>query len=474
MSLEPESTAEPKTPLARLLVPLFGAFERESIRYCVLRGFESLPVETRNDVDLAVAPESVDRALRLIADVARDTGWIVVGSVQRPDFRRANLFHPDYGVLPLDLCIAHEVWGMRFADADAVLSGDRFCNGFRVARPGCEAAASLLKALLRHGRVKQRPAHRERLQHCLLEDADGFRACTQERIGEMLCDALIQAGSRGDWDAAEKLTGTLRFALARRDGFVRAARSAVFAWFRTRVESRRRRGGLRFRGGLFVCLLGPDGSGKTTLSRGLEDRIGGLFTRTEQFHSAAGMLPKLKGIKRLYYGARGRPVPDSPLKGVAMPGVVAKPMPALRSATYIVYYGLEYILYRWSVRRKLRRNQLVIFDRYFYDYYLMRVHGNAPRWLLALFSRVIAQPDLLFVMLADPRAIHERKPELTPDEIARQQSVLKALRLPTAVQIDTSVSLARTLDEALEVIGPVLRGEAAPLRALDGLEDRPA
>ena len=134
-------------------------------------------------------------------------------------------------------------------------------------------------------------------------------------------------------------------------------------------------------------------------------------------------------------------------------------MPAIRTTTYIVYYGLEYILYRLIVRRKLRRNHLVIFDRYFYDYYLMRIHLNAPRWLLGLFARLIAQPDVLFVMLAEPEAIFRRKPELTPEEIQRQQDILRALRLPTSARIDTSISIERTVAEALEVISPRLLGE---------------
>ena len=116
------------------------------------------------------------------------------------------------------------------------------------------------------------------------------------------------------------------------------------------------------------------------------------------------------------------------------------------------------------MRRKLRRNQLVIFDRYFYDYYLMRLHLNAPRWLLGIFARLIAQPDVLLIMLAEPEAIFRRKPELTAEEIQRQQDILKRLDLPTAAHIDTSISIERTVEEALGVIGPRLLGEP-PLRS---------
>lgn len=457
-------SASHATPLARLLVPFFESLDRDGIRYCVLRGWSELPERTRNDVDLAVEPASLDRVEALLHASARRSGWLVVGRSEQPGFRRVTCFHPEHpgALLPVDLCSEHAVWGMVYADADEVLRSDLRHAGIRVARPGCEAAVSLLKGLLRHGVVKARADHRDRLRACVVEDPGGFRDACETRIGESACAALVEACARADWDGVQSMANGLRRQLARRRGRLRVLARAARARLRTRTLAWSRRGGLEFRGGLFVCLLGPDGSGKTTLSRALEQRIGPLFARTEQFHSLSGVLPRLGGLKKAYYHLRGRSVPDSPLKGVAMPGVVARPMPALRSATYILYYGLEYVLYRLTIRRKLRRNHLVIFDRYFYDYYLMRIHANAPRWLLDAFARCVARPDVLFVMLADPEAIFRRKPELTPEEIERQQNVLKSLRLPAAVAIDTSESVERTLAEALDAIVPRLRGEPIP------------
>ena len=452
------------TPLSRLLTPLFAAFEQADVRYCVLRGYADLPNETRNDVDLAIGAESGERAEQVVRTVSRETGWLVVGRTAQAGFLRLNLFHPEHpgGVLPLDLCTQHSVWGMVYADADVVLQSSHAHAGMRVARPGCEAAISLLKGLTRHGAVKAREDHRARLAECLDLDPEGFRACSAHLLGESLCEELVAATRAERWGDLEQLAGRIRRELSRRAGRLRVGFEALRARIRTRLAAFSRRKGLDFRGGLFLCLLGPDGSGKTALSLALEERIGGLFATTEQYHSLAGLLPQLKGLKQFFYGLRGKPIPDSPLKGVAQPGVVAKPMPAIRSSIYIVYYGIEYTLYRLAVRRKLRRNHLVIFDRYFYDYYLMRVHGNAPQWLLGLFARLIAQPDVLFVLLADPEAIFRRKPELTPEVISQQQQILKRLDLPTAAQIDTSISIERTLDEALAVIGPRLLGEPPP------------
>jgi len=452
------------TAMARLLTPLFSALDEAGVSYCVLRGYADLPDRTRNDVDLAIEAEAGQAAEEIARRVAHETGWLVVGRTAQPGFLRLNLFHPEHpgGILPLDLCTQHSVWGMVYADDEVVLESSLDHAGIRVARPGCEAAVSLLKGLTRHGSVKARDAHRARLTQCLDLDPEGFGACSGSLLGESLCEKLVAATRAGQWNEVERLASEVRRTLSRRTGRGRVVVEALRARARTRLAGFSRRKGLDFRGGLFLCLLGPDGSGKTALSVALEERIGGLFAATEQYHSLAGLLPKLKGIRRLFYGVRGRPIPDSPLKGVAQPGVIAKPMPAIRSAIYIVYYGLEYTLYRLAVGRKLRRNHLVIFDRYFYDYYLMRIHGNAPQWLLGLFTRLIAQPDVLFILLADPEAIFRRKPELTPEVISQQQEILKRLDLPTGAQIDTSISVERTLEEALAVIGPRLLGEPPP------------
>ena len=76
------------TALSRLLTPLFSELEREGIRYCVLRGFASLPETTRNDVDFAIDPSAEQRAAAIVERVARGAGWLVVGHTSQSGFRR--------------------------------------------------------------------------------------------------------------------------------------------------------------------------------------------------------------------------------------------------------------------------------------------------------------------------------------------------------------------------------------------------
>ena len=61
------------TPLARLLGPLFTAFEQEGVRYCVLRGYAGLPDETRNDVDLAIEAAATHSAEEIVRRVCGET-----------------------------------------------------------------------------------------------------------------------------------------------------------------------------------------------------------------------------------------------------------------------------------------------------------------------------------------------------------------------------------------------------------------
>ena len=70
---------------------------------------------------------------------------------------------------------------------------------------------------------------------------------------------------------------------------------------------------------------------------------------------------------------------------------------------------------------------MVLFDRYYYDYYFQPGHKNTPHWLVDIFRIFAPKPDVVLLLQADPEKIHARKPELTIEEIARQLKVAQAI-----------------------------------------------
>jgi thymidylate kinase len=154
--------------------------------------------------------------------------------------------------------------------------------------------------------------------------------------------------------------------------------------------------------GFFLVVVGPDGAGKTSLARTLLRRseVDGVY-----FHfiptSRTRLAEEPPGHEELVEKQRGS---GSRLLGV------------LRIGRNLARAWLGYLL---AIRPALRSGKVVIGDRWLYGYLAqpqaLRFHG--PSWIARLVLQAMPRPDLVVLLDAPPETIHERKPELMPDEI---------------------------------------------------------
>ena len=181
--------------------------------------------------------------------------------------------------------------------------------------------------------------------------------------------------------------------------------------------------------GKFVAVLGPDGSGKTTLIAELTELVsqtGGcaaIFHWRPQFRRNGG-----------------------PAIVVAEPH--GKPMRSIAASLL----KLPYLWWKFSfgylikVRPLLRSGTIVIFDRYFHDLLVdpTRYRYSAPKFLAKWVAACIPQPDLWIVLDAPLEVLRQRKQEVTSDETARQREAYLALAavLESAIVVDSSGSAA--------------------------------
>ena len=147
-----------------------------------------------------------------------------------------------------------------------------------------------------------------------------------------------------------------------------------------------------------VLLVGPDGSGKTTVADGLVAEVGG-----ERLH-AWGPL-RARQAER----PAGSPHVDLPY-GRAL---------SLAKLPYLYTRALLF----WALRiRPARRRGLVVVERGWPDLlvdprrYRLDVPGSLPR----LLGRLLPRPDLVAVLAVEPGAAVSRKGELDPAEVERQ------------------------------------------------------
>lgn len=197
--------------------------------------------------------------------------------------------------------------------------------------------------------------------------------------------------------------------------------------------------------GLMVVFEGTDGSGKTTIIDSLPRFLGERFGGGEivYYHWRPGFI---KSPNRESNENTGKVCTDPHGK---------KPYGRLVSLGKFLYFNLDYILGYWlEVRRHLAAGKLVIFDRYYYDYYLdkRRYRLDISDAVLDFFRPLIPKPGITFLLAGDAVRLYERKREIPVEEIQRQLDCMMAnrSRFANAVVIDVN----RDVDA---VVGAVAR-----------------
>lgn len=164
--------------------------------------------------------------------------------------------------------------------------------------------------------------------------------------------------------------------------------------------------------GIMIAFEGTDGSGKSTIINSLPKVIETIFPNDyiDYYHWRPGFIKKKKQV----------------VKGEAIAFTephAKKPYGRLMSFSKFMFFNLDYILGYWfKVRKQLSAGHLVIFDRYYYDYYVdkIRYRLSISDYTLDLFQCIIPKPSITFLLVGDPKTLYERKQEISVEEIQKQ------------------------------------------------------
>jgi thymidylate kinase len=171
---------------------------------------------------------------------------------------------------------------------------------------------------------------------------------------------------------------------------------------------------------LLVTFSGIDGSGKSTNIASLTAWLleSGLRVRVVTFWDDVVVLPRLRQnvTRKLFHGEIGVGTPDKPVqrrdKNLS---------PWYATLGRCGFYVLDAIHQRWVVKKLLNSDaDVVIFDRYFYDQLaILPIEHEAVRIYARLLFKLVPQPDIAYLLDADPEAAFLRKPEY-PFEFLKQ------------------------------------------------------
>ena len=403
------------TPTGRFLEALFAAYDTACIRYLVLRNYTRWPADFGNDIDMVIHPDDLQLSHAIIRRVAAEMAlpW-------RVRYKRSS--HVTYYLPPaladgeergllLDFRTDLVHQGFAYLPGAFLLQTRRRQGAFYVPSPALESLAIVLHYVIDLKEV--RPSYRERLRELGIGDGEEFQQTAEAVLGRALARHLTNVVTHGDPADALPFRRRLLMACAWRNP------KAPLGWLRCRLGAgwdRLRR--LRRPPGHLVVLLGPDGSGKTTLAKEVRDR----FTPTR--------IP----VSRVYFGAQKPLLPTRRLsKSIRrrlrrqIPKVIkdVDRRGKLRGLAHIL--ADKWLRYLVNVRPRLVRGEIVVLDRYFYDFVAFPHPVVRRPWLQALAFRLIPRPALVYSMRGDPAVIAARKRELTVAETARQMACFRSL-----------------------------------------------
>lgn len=202
--------------------------------------------------------------------------------------------------------------------------------------------------------------------------------------------------------------------------------------------------------GLFVVLVGLDGSGKTTFARNLCGLIAASnrFRGARYFHWIPGL-----------FGSSEFPLPafaETERKNPVEKSLISTVLSLARLSKNLLKAHLSH----WFRVRPLRRKgNVIIVDRFVYNYWLdpVSVKYAGPASWVAPMLKCFPRPDVLIALSADAETLLSRKRELTRAEIEAQSLRLRSLPDLSVhkMEFDSSTladSLARSAFEKLEEV----------------------
>lgn len=408
--------------------------EGNGIRYVILSGHALYPDRIASDIDFLISEQDLTRITTLLCRTDAIPGARLLQILEHEISARYFVFAMQFGehlaFLHPDAAASVRRGSRLRLTSERALSSRRWkAAGFWIPSAAIEFEYYLVK---RVEKKEIQARHLSSLQALFHEDAAGCRSVLDGLLGKDRGDLVADYIDKGniDWFTAHGPTML--------NEWVRSApqletpaerlRNRVSEWGRVMRRVSRPTG-------LVIAVLGPDGSGKTTVLDHLASELAPAFRRVRRYH-----------LRPHFGSTRPGAVVTDP-HGQAPRGRV---LSTAKMGLFLYDYlgGWARAIWPDSIR-----STLVLFDRYFHDMLVdparYRLSKGFPiaRWIAPL----IPKPDIWLVLTAPAPTLLARKSELTEAAAQSLDSAYRSLAssLPNAVLIDTSQPIAAVLEQAV-------------------------
>jgi thymidylate kinase len=425
-------------PFGQFLISLLGALDAEGVKPCVLRNYEGFPDDNAGrDVDFLALPSQLPSVIRALGLVQ---GARIIGFTERSYaayFFLAGV-SPASGkhTLQVDFDLSLTWKGLPFLSTDAVLQAaiPRHAGNstFFSPSPVHEAIISLLMSLLVAGFIKEK--YFPKVQRTFASERPEVITALSPQFGLSTATRLVDAVIGGDRRKILGCVRPLRASLLLRSLLRRPLSSMVeirqhyLSGFLAHFSLKKLE---------TVCILGPDGCGKTTIVKALMPLL----------ESSAGV------VEQRY------PRPWSPLPLKSLGTDKTDNCPAVGTSGPVVSAAklALWLLEEWISQFKGRAHlTLRIFESRYHDLSINpnRYGYGGPMWFARFVGKFFPSPDLWILLDLPAQEIQSRNPQLTLAEAQRQVDAYRAFARTSkkCVILDASKPVANVTEEAYAAV----------------------
>ncbi|HDY73030.1 MAG TPA: hypothetical protein ENH86_00450 [Candidatus Jorgensenbacteria bacterium] len=377
------------------------SFKEKNIPFCVFRNYERYPEEIGGDIDALVLPELLDQVDRVIQEVANDTGseiWDHCRKREASRMPRAILWFgekQEIKAIHFDFFYQLEASDVRYENVYSVIERIKPFKKFFILDKKTEFLHIIMHGMFTATTDYYTKRYTDKIRKYLDEGRKIPENSLRRIFPSFIASSIIKNLKDG------KVNNIFRWRRIKKILFI--VKGGLFFKKLIPYSLRKLKKILNifYPPGEFVVILGPDGVGKSTTAELTNQLLECFSIPSHHFH--LGFRPAL--------------LPSRQRIGLKEPRQNSAFLDLLR----YFYHFFDYVFaYYVRVRPRLVRGEIVIAERYFYDYILhlprkqMTISKKLVWWTFRLF---MPKPTACVLLTNSSEEILKRRQELTKEEI---------------------------------------------------------